>query len=338
MSENDRNDAILKVPPVLFEQTQHLFQEIQAKIDGTLVAYWTSSSGEVCQNDVQALYELLQALGPQEKLYLFIKSGGGDGTAAVRIVHLLHRYANRIVAVLPLQCASAATMIALGAHEIQMGPLSYLTAIDTSLTHALSPVNAFNARVSVSLDELDRVVRMWTDSPTSASQENPFGALYPHVHPLVIGAVDRSRSLAVRLCTEILRFHTDNEGQAEKIAEQLNSSYPSHSYPILPREARRLGLAVQDLPPPLNDLLLGLHKLYSEMGQVALTDYDERNYHNNEIVNILEAPGFQIFYQVDKDWHYRTEERRWVPMNDNSSWRRVVERNGEPVQSVFHMR
>ena len=27
-----------------------------------------------------------------------------------------------------------------------------------------------------------------------------------------------------------------------------------------------------------------------------------------------------MIYQVEKDWHYRKEERRWVPMNDVSSW------------------
>jgi len=36
--------------------------------------------------------------------------------------------------------------------------------------------------------------------------------------------------------------------------------------------------------------------------------------------NLLEIAGRQVFYQVDKDWHYRKEERRWVPMNDRSSW------------------
>ena len=35
-----------------------------------------------------------------------------------------------------------------------MGPLAYLTAVDTSLTHELSPVDRGNDRVSVSLDEL----------------------------------------------------------------------------------------------------------------------------------------------------------------------------------------
>ncbi len=54
------------------------------------------------------------------------------------------------------------------------------------------------------------------------------------------------------------------------------------------------------------------------MGQRAITDYDEENHHDNEITNILEGRGLQVFYQVEKDWHYRKEERRWVAMNDVS--------------------
>jgi hypothetical protein len=45
------------------------------------------------------------------------------------------------------------------------------------------------------------------------------------------------------------------------------------------------------------------------MGQRAITDYDEENHHDNEITNILEGAGAQVFYQVEKDWHYRKEER-----------------------------
>ena len=252
---------------------------------------------------------------------------------------MLHRYADRIVVLVPLEAASAATMIALGAHEIRMGPLAYLTAVDTSLEHDLSPVNSFNTRVSVSQDELNRVVRLWQSEHDAGKEHiNPYRALFEYVHPLVIGAVDRSSSLSVKLCTEILSYHLENEDQSRAIAERLNSAYPAHNYPILPHEASSLGLAVAELDEELNDMLLDLHELYSEMGQEALTDYDERNYHNNEIVNIIEASGVQVFYQTDKDWHYRNEERRWVPMNDNSSWRRVERKNGKVRQTVFHIR
>lgn len=339
MDNETRKKVKLKASPMRFSDTQKLVTRIADQLGGAFITYWNSPNGQVCQDDVQALYEVLECVGSQDSLYMLIKSGGGQGTASLRIVNMLHRYAKRVVVLIPLESASAATMIALGANEIRMGPLAYLTAIDTSLEHSLSPVNTFNSRVSVAQDELNRVVRLWkADAEGGVQDGNPHGALYEYVHPLVIGAVDRASSLSVKLCVEILGYHLDSGEKATEIAEALNSAYPAHDYPILPNEAKRLGLNVSELDEDLNAMLLDLHEIYSEMGQQAVTDYDESNYHINETASVMEAPGIQILYKIDKDWHYRTEERRWVSLNDESAWRRLERKNGKIREAVFHIR
>jgi hypothetical protein len=329
----------LKTPPLLFEKTQALLGRIQRKVDGTFLTYWTSTSGSVCDNDVSALHALLEERGPQERIALLVKSDGGSGMAALRLVHLLRRYSRRLTVIAPLNCASAATMLALGADTIQMGPLSYLTAVDTSLEHDLSPLDHTNQLVPVSNDELDRVIRLWRETVARrGGVVNPYQELYKYVHPLVIGALDRASSLSLMLCREILGYHLSDARKAARIARRLNSSYPAHQYPITSREARRLGLDVQAIPSDLDGLLQDLNLLYSEMGQRAITDYDEENHHDNEITNILEGRGLQVFYQVEKDWHYRKEERRWVSMNDVSSWYRCHRREGRVVKDKLHIR
>jgi hypothetical protein len=290
----------------------------------------------VCHNDVVALYEILGKVGKQETLYLFIKSEGGTGQASLRLVSLLRQYCQRLVVLAPLECASAATMIALGANEIQMGPMAYMTAVDTSLTHDLSPVDRDNDRVSVSLDELNRLIRLWR-SEQAETKENPYKTLFQYVHPLVIGAVDRAESLSIMLCKELLAYHIGEEATADQIANTLNSKYPSHSYPILFEEAHKIGLNVSPLSPAINTGLLTLNEYYSEMGQKATTDFDENRTHSNEIINIWEAAGIQIYYQQDKDWFYRGEERRWITLNDNSSWRRIEQVDGKTHRSVLHI-
>jgi hypothetical protein len=329
----------IKTPPLLLSQTQALFSRIQRHVDGTLITYWTSTSGNVCDNDVMALQEILRALGRQERLTLFVKSDGGSGMAALRLVHLLRQYTRRLSVMAPLNCASAATMLALGADTIVMGPLSYLTAVDTSLEHDLSPLDHTNNLVPVSNDEVDRIIRLWKETTGRRNGAvNPYQELYKYVHPLVIGALDRSSSLSLMLCREILHYHMRDQKKAERIATALNSAYPAHQYPITSREARRLGLNVQDLDPALDELLQELNLVYSEMGQRAITDYDELNHHDNEITNILEGKPVQVYYQVEKDWHYRKEERRWVPLNDLSAWYRCRMRNGRVVKTKFHIR
>src|SRR5512136_1264636 len=125
----------VKQPPLLFDQTQALIARLEKLIHSKLLVYWTSDRGSVCDNDVVALYEIFKHIGASEDISLFIKSNGGDVEAALRLVNLMREYNKRVHAFVPLESASAATMIALGADEIQMGPLAHLTAIDSSLVH-----------------------------------------------------------------------------------------------------------------------------------------------------------------------------------------------------------
>jgi hypothetical protein len=327
----------LKNPPILFAKTQKVIAQIEARLGERFVAYWNSPDGSICDNDVIGLFGVLRSIGEIGRVSLFIKSAGGSGQVSLRMVNLLRRFVRRLTVLVPLDCESAATMLALGADRILMGPLAHLSAVDTSLTHDLSPIDRDNDRVRVSQDELHRVVRLWREQPNE-SHTNAYQSLFQYVHPLVIGAVDRASALSTKLCLEILSYHMKDIKKARKISNILNSGYPSHSYPITLREAKRIGLHAEPLQEDVNQLLFELNEIYAEMGQRASTDFDERNSHDNSILNIIEGRGLQIFFQNDKDWHYRAEERRWVTLNFKSSWRKAEFVGGKQVVSVFHIR
>src|SRR5919204_5173841 len=203
------NRVRIKTPPLLFDATQNCLTRVRRRTSGTLLSYWTSTSGSVCDNDVMAMQELLQVTGPHTRLSLFVKSDGGSGMAALRLVHLLGRHPRRLTVAAPLNCASAATMLALGADAIAMGPLSFLTAVDTSLEHDLSPLDHTNNLVPVSHDEVERVIRLWRESGRGGGRDgvNPYQELYKYLHPLVVGSLDRASSLSLKLCREILGYH-----------------------------------------------------------------------------------------------------------------------------------
>lgn len=333
--QNEPRHMNVAKPPILFKQTQELIQRIEDKLGGTLITYYNSNAGSVCGNDASAMYEILRGK-KIENAFLFIKSDGGSGIASLRIISTLRNYCKNITALVPANCASAATMMALGANEILMGPLAYLTPVDTSLKHELSPTNKGNELVSVSMDELNRVIKLWHENE-KASDSNPYKSLYEYIHPLVFGAVDRASSLSLKICREILRYHIDDEDKIKQISERLNGDYPAHEYPILYREAKEIGLHVAKMDDELNEMLQELTMLYSEMGQRAFTDFDENNYHDNNIANIIETGGKQIYYQIDKDWFYRPDERRWSVINDESSWRRNELIDGKMKSSIYHL-
>ena len=57
----------------------------------------------------------------------------------------------------------------------------------------------------------------------------------------------------------------------------------THNYPITLREAERIGLKVEPMDDAVNAMLFELNEIYSEMGQSASTDFDEKNSHDNSI-------------------------------------------------------
>ena len=324
----------IRRPPLLFGQTAPLIDRLERALGGPFVSYWISGTASMGHEDVAALDHALRgARGRPERAFVFIKSDGGQGTAALRMTNILHHWAQGLTALVPMEAASAATMLALGADEIQIGPLGFLSAVDTSIRHPLSPLDHVNDRVSISHDELVRAVRLWRER---GEEGNPWSKLYDYVHPLAIGAVDRASSLSIKLCTEILGYHFEDEARAAQIARALNSDYPAHGYPITLREAQRLGLPAKPLAPEIDEQLIALGHLYAEMCQRMTTDFDPRNYHSGEIRKIIETRDAMLYYQVDRDWHYRETERRWTSLNDRSAWRELRLIAGEEHTKVLH--
>lgn len=273
-----------------------------------------------------------------DEVALYLKSPGGFVESSLKFVHVLRQHVKRIVVLVPAQCASAATIVALAADKIIMGPIGHLTPIDSSMRHELSPINQINnSLVSVSSDEISRIVRLWLANAKD-HHENPHSDLFKYIHPLVIGAIDRSMSLSVKICTEVLTYHMNDLDKVNEICRRLNSDYPSHSYPITSREARLIGLPVEDSNKALTDLMLELNTMYSETAQRSLTDFDPQNYHDNEILNIIEAKGSKTYWQNEKDQNYIVNERRWQTLNDRSSWRKVSIVDGVRTIQDLHIR
>lgn len=63
----------------------------------------------------------------------------------------------------------------------------------------------------------------------------------------------------------------------------------------------------------------------------------EQHRPEKEILKIIEVPGKQVFYQNDKDWRYLKEERRWVSINDRSTWWEVESVDGKLETNRFYI-
>ena len=68
------------------ERTQPVIERLSALLGEPVFTYWNSTKGAICQNDVAGLYALVRSTGQVDRLSLFIKSDGGSGQAALRII------------------------------------------------------------------------------------------------------------------------------------------------------------------------------------------------------------------------------------------------------------
>lgn len=74
--------------------------------------------------------ELIFDADPKEDLHLLLSSPGGDGETAVRMVRSAQARCRELTVIVPDQAKSAATILAMGAHHILMGPTSDLGPVD----------------------------------------------------------------------------------------------------------------------------------------------------------------------------------------------------------------
>ena len=83
--------------------------------------------------DIPVLGNVLLGIGDVHTLLLLLQSPGGDGTVVEKIVSLCRAQCKRFRVIVPNEAKSAATLIALGADEIVMGPTSEIGPIDAQV-------------------------------------------------------------------------------------------------------------------------------------------------------------------------------------------------------------
>jgi len=89
--------------------------------------------GEIFNNGVTFLEELIHDVAPSEDLHLMLVSPGGNGEAAVRLVRSMQARCRELTVIIPTEAKSAATLLCLGAHHIVMAPFSDLGPVDPQI-------------------------------------------------------------------------------------------------------------------------------------------------------------------------------------------------------------
>jgi hypothetical protein len=183
----------------------------------------------------------------------------------------MREYCQSFGVLIPYKAHSAATMLALGANEIVMGPLAELSPIDSSVQTPFNPPNADQPNESKTLIGVEDVMGFFSlarDRIGIADQDNLITALThltQRVHPLALGAIYRSHALTRLLATRLLEMHYVSEVQKRaigRIVDELAEKLYYHSFTICRDQARSIGLPVTDASPDVERLMFDLYREY----------------------------------------------------------------------------
>jgi hypothetical protein len=188
------------------------------------------SEGSIGTFDLDQVYSALRSANADRKrnVLLILLSKGGSIESAYQISKICKAYASRsFVVAVPREAKSAATLIALGADQIHMGPLGQLGPIDPQLK-GLPALGVSKA--------LESIARLAERFPGSSEMFARYLRLAVTVEQ--IGYSERISESAVQYAERLLRTKAQLGATAPAIARELVHEYKDHGFVIDLEEAQ----------------------------------------------------------------------------------------------------
>jgi hypothetical protein len=205
-----------------------LIKKIEEKRNSRLLVYITGDrrglETRIGMDAFPMFHEHLMRMGKQKKIDLFRYSPGGITIAGYALVNLIREFCEDFNVIIPFKALSCATLISLGANEIVMTPMGQLSPIDPSVQHPLGPVTQIPGQptgqiVPVNVEDVNAFVDLAKKEIGLSNEESMkkvLDLLGTKVHPLALGAVQRSREQIAFLSSNLLRYHIDNDEKVDQ--------------------------------------------------------------------------------------------------------------------------
>lgn len=260
-------------------------------------------------------HEHLTQIGKQDKIDLVLYSSGGLTIAGYALVNLIREFCENFNVVIPFKALSTATIIALGANEILMTPMGQLSPIDPSVEHPLGPIvqipgQARGGIAPVNVEDVNAFIdlaRKEVELKEEESMKRVFELLAEKIHPLVLGAVHRSREQIGFLASNLMKYHCSDEKQIESIVSVLTRERFSHSYIISRREAKEnLNLNIVEPDDEQTRIIVDLFNAYEQILQLSVPYHPETTLGDQKVGSAIFNRG--IIESVDMTHVFRTNK------------------------------
>jgi hypothetical protein len=295
-----------------------------------VIAYLTGDRGgaetRIGMDVFPYFYEALSRIGKVQQIDLVLYSIGGLTMAAWGLTNLIREYCSRFSVLIPFKAHSTATLLALGADEIVMGPMAQLSPVDPTITSPFNPMAQNPAQpgqlqyLPVSVEDVAsylNLAREEANIKAGPGMIEVFRKLSDTVQPMALGQVYRAKEQIKLLASKLLAFHMDpvsKKKEIEAIVKVLTKELYSHDYIIGRREAKKvIALEVTEATDELEKQLWKCFRGYADALQLD-TPYNPDIALGVESVKTIEIEGAFI-ESADVGFTYRTKKivRRFAP-------------------------
>jgi hypothetical protein len=275
-------------------QRNNLITGIERARNSALIAYMLHDNAVIADDAVPQIYDKLQAIHHRERLDVLLFTRGGVTEACWRLLGLMREYCDHLGVIVGTRVQGAGSLLALGADEIVMGPLSEVGGVEAIRNHPLLPRAESGQPIPVTLGEIKNLLKFLSEHSTEEPHLAPndpealapdqwtqtagsvppqmLARLFEYVHPLAIASMQQSDTLSRALTRKALEMHMhpDDQIQVERLVELFNGGFHSPMYTMSRAETRDAGLPVTYAEDDLWTKVLELVGLY----QAAL--YNDR--------------------------------------------------------------
>lgn len=248
-----------------------LMAEIESLRNSQVITYFLSDRGgataQIADDAVRPMYDHLRAMGRTERIDLYLYALGGLTEVPWRIVTMIREYAEHFSVIVPYRAMSAATMIALGADEIVIGPKGELGPIDPQMSfQRIGGETAVQEQIGV--EDIMAFLRFAREQVGVTDQDglaSLVSELSNKLNPQILGAIYRAhshiRDVAMKLLTS-RSANSQDEATLESIVRVLAEQTYQHGHAIGRAEAESIGLPIHRPDEALSERIWELFNEY----------------------------------------------------------------------------
>jgi hypothetical protein len=260
------------------ETRRELIRKIEEARDSRVLTYVTGDRqpavSQIGEDSLRPMVDHLRSMRHVKRIDLFLYSRGGAIDVPWRIATALRQASDEWNILIPFRANSAATLLALGADHIIMGPQGELGPIDPQLTitrpgGAQPGGPAAGVQENINVEDVVAYMRFASERGGLTDQTaltTAFTKMTERVDPVLLGGIHRThthiRDVARRMI--LSRKKPPVEQKMATIIETLAEKVYAHGHAFGYKEALETGLPVEQASDALDPLMWELLGEYEE--------------------------------------------------------------------------